>query len=240
MIKNKKSNTGPQKAYAAAKILLGSKGLSKGEMRDILSFVLQSYGSDEERKKVRKLISNEFYYYQGPHHGRDILDMVWDIAEAVENKRKVRIQYERLEGKKTVVRVVKPLGVLFSEYYFYMMAYIDGIEKEKLKSPTIYRIDRIRALEMLEEHFQIPYSEKFQEQELRNAAPLMWGGELKRLKFWYSGPSLEAVLDRLPTAKVLVEEDGKYFLSAEVIGNGAEMWLKGQGERVNMLGYEEK
>ncbi len=51
-----------------------------------------------------------------------------------------------------------------------MLVYVDGLEKENPETPIIYRVDRIRDLEVLEEHFQIPYSEKFQEQGFRNAA----------------------------------------------------------------------
>ena len=69
--------------------------------------------------------------------------------------------------------------MLFSEYYFYMLAIIDGVPSEysKTSTPTIYRIDRIEKLEVLDEHFKIPYSERFKEQEFRNKTPLMWVGK---------------------------------------------------------------
>ena len=56
----------------------------------------------------------------------------------------------------------------------------------------------------------------------------MWGGEMKRLKFWCNDLALDAVLDKIPTAKVIEKENEKYLISAEVVGNGAEIWLKGQ------------
>ena len=37
---------------------------------------------------------------------------------------------------------------------------------------------------------------------------------------------IDAILDRLPTAKILSEEDRKYVVEAEVFGKGIEMWLK--------------
>ena len=63
----------------------------------------------------------------------------------------------------------------------------------------------------------------------------MYSGELRRVKFAYSGPSIEAVLDRLPTAEILAEKGGCYTVSAEAYGNGIDMWLKGQGEKVEVL-----
>lgn len=230
LLENGQKKSKNREIYAVSKILMGSKGLAYTEMERILQHLLENCQEDKERKELRKLLLNEMYNYRGPNHGKEILDLIWEIAEAAEYERKVRIQYQRLEGRKKVERVLKPLGVLFSEYYFYMLALIDGVllKYGKTNSPTIYRIDRINKLEVLDEHFQIPYSERFKEQEFRNQAPLMWGGELKYLKFWYSGPSLEAVLDKIPTAKVIDKVQENYLISAKVIGCGAEIWLKGQ------------
>ena len=36
----------------------------------------------------------------------------------------------------------------------------------------------------------------------------MYGGKLRKVKFKYSGLSIENVLDKLPTAKILNEKDG--------------------------------
>ena len=60
----------------------------------------------------------------------------------------------------------------------------------------------------------------------------MYGGKLERIKFRYTGPSLEAVLDRLPTAKVISEDADGWTISAEVFGKGIEMWLRSQGDYV--------
>ena len=43
---------------------------------------------------------------------------------------------------------------------------------------------------------------------------------------------MEAVLDRLPTARILKEEDGAYVIEAEVYGKGVDMWVRGQGEDI--------
>ena len=63
----------------------------------------------------------------------------------------------------------------------------------------------------------------------------MYGGKLKKIKFKYSGSSVEAVLDRLPTSQILDEQEGVYTISAEVFGDGIDMWLKSQGENVEMV-----
>ena len=63
----------------------------------------------------------------------------------------------------------------------------------------------------------------------------MYGVKLKIVKFMYKGSCVEAVLDRLPTAKILDEEDGVYTISAEVFGKGIYMWLRSQGDMIEML-----
>lgn len=146
-----------------------------------------------------------------------------------------------MKEHKLVQRKIEPRAILFSEFYFYLTANISGIDKEKAFDeekdafPTIYRIDRIRSLKVLEEHFSIPYKEHFEEGEYRKRIQFMYGGKLQRTKFWYNGPSVEAVLDRLPTAKILKEEDGKYLITAETFGIGIEMWLRSQGAYVEIV-----
>lgn len=43
---------------------------------------------------------------------------------------------------------------------------------------------------------------------------------------------MEAILDRLPTARIVDEVDGKYVIQAEVFGDGIDMWLRSQGENI--------
>ena len=62
----------------------------------------------------------------------------------------------------------------------------------------------------------------------------MYGGKLQKVKFEYSGTDV-AVLDRLPTARIIKEEDGKYVIEAEVFGKGNEMWLRSQRENVKIM-----
>ena len=69
--------------------------------------------------------------------------------------------------------------------------------------PTIYRIDRICAFRATGEHFTPAYARRFQEGEFRRRVQFMYGGRLQKSRFRYTGPSIEAVLDRLPTAEIL-------------------------------------
>ena len=127
---------------------------------------------------------------------------------------------------------------MFSEYYFYLAAFLDdksGFENPDDLFPTIYRIDRIKSYQILDEHFKLPYKDRFQEGEFRKRVQFMYGGKLETIRFRYTGPSLEAVLDRLPTAKVVTQDESGWVIEAEVFGKGIEMWLRSQGEYVQLI-----
>ena len=134
-----------------------------------------------------------------------------------------------------VKRTIEPVGILFSEYYFYLAAFLRDVDREKTFAnkddmyPTIYRIDRIQSFKITNEHFNMPYKDRFEEGEFRKRVQFMYGGKLKRIRFKYTGMSVEAILDRLPTAKVIEEREDGTIIEAEVFGgDGVDMWLKGQ------------
>lgn len=224
---------------AVCKILLESRSMRKDEMLPILDKLLDCAVPEDSRKAVKALIANEQLHYLEPHHGQHILDGLWQIGQAIKNQQVMEIEYERIKEPKTVKRRVQPVGLMFSEYYFYLTAFLEskeGFENPDDLFPTIYRIDRIRNFTVLDEHFRIPYSERFEEGEFRKRVQFMYGGRLERIKFRYTGPSLEAVLDRLPTAKVISQDDEGWTVSAEVFGKGIEMWLRSQGAYIQSYG----
>ena len=81
----------------------------------------------------------------------------------------------------------------------------------------------------------MPYKDRFEEGEFRKRVQFMYGGKLKKIRFKYTGMSVEAILDRLPTAKVIKDDEDGKVIEAEVFGDGVDMWLKGQGENVTLL-----
>ena len=63
----------------------------------------------------------------------------------------------------------------------------------------------------------------------------MWPGKLRTIRFEFSGPSVQAVLDKLPTAKIIERDGKKYLIEAEVYGDGIKMWLHSQGTWVKVI-----
>ena len=54
----------------------------------------------------------------------------------------------------------------------------------------------------------------------------MKSGRLNTIRFTYSGPSVEIILDRLPTAVIKDEKNGVYTIEAETFGDGAKTWVR--------------
>lgn len=227
---------------AVCKILLESRSMRKDEMLPILDKLIDCCVPAESRRAVMELIANEKFHYVEPHHGQPILNGLWEIGQAVQQHRVMEIEYQKLKNHEIVHRVIEPVGILFSEYYFYLAAYIRDIDRKEAFAnpedayPTIYRIDRIKRFHVTGEHFRPAYASRFQEGEFRKRVQFMYGGKLQTVKFTYCGPSVEAVLDRLPTAEIVSQGDTSWVITAEVFGKGIDMWLRSQGDYVKLEG----
>lgn len=222
---------------AVCKILLDSRSMPKDEMEAILDKLLRQCTSPNVQRLLGQILVNERFYYIPPHHGQRLSQRLWTLGQAVWNHSVIEIVYHTQRGERKERRL-QPVGLLFSEFYFYLTAFIEGIDRSQHFEntddpfPTIYRVDRIEKIQVLNKHFQVPYSQRFSEGEFRKRVQFMYGGRLETVHFTYKGPSVEAVLDRLPTAEILSEHDGCYEIRAEVFGKGIEMWLRSQGEYI--------
>lgn len=228
---------------AVCKILLESRAFTEAELDSILNKLVACCTPVQNLQAVQELIGNERFHYVPPHHGKKFVDKLWKLGEAIRDHKVLEMDYVGTHNGTTKHRRVQPVGILFSEYYFYLAAFIEGIDKKEHfanpedRSPTIYRVDRIADFTVTADRFDIPYKDRFQEGEMRKRIQFMYGGKLRRIRFKYTGPNIEAVLDRLPTARIMEDlPDGGQVVEAEVFdGNGLDMWLRSQGEWVEML-----
>lgn len=226
---------------ALSKILLDSRAFPKDEMQNLLNKIILCSAPAESQKMIKEQVANEMFHYVEPRHGVDVTENLWEIGQAIHNNQYIEIKYQGIQGSTIKTRKLKPLAIMFSEYYFYLVAFIDS---EKVREnfnvlndafPTIYRIDRLQGLKLLDEKFYVPYKNRFEEGEFRKRIQFMYGGKLRRVKFRYKGYSVEAILDRLPTAEAVKQDDGTYIVIAEVFGYGIDMWLRSQGDLVEIL-----
>ncbi len=228
---------------ALCKILLDSRAFVKEDMTGMLDKLISNCVPKTNQQLVQDLIRNEEFHYVEPRHKSKFIDTIWELGQACHSGNIIEIDYKRIKDHSVVTRRLKPVAIMFSEYYFYLTAFIDDpnvrsdFDEKDDPFPTIYRIDRIQKLTVTGEKFHIPYRDRFEEGEFRKRIQFMYGGKLQRVKFLYRGPDIDAVLDRLPTAQVLDydEETHTYTVTAEVFGKGIDMWIRSQGDYVEVV-----
>ncbi len=226
---------------AVSKILLDSRAFTKKEIGTILDKMISGCVPLENLKLVSNLIANEKYHYVELNHKSSVKEMLWELGEEVKNQRLIEIIYQKqVHSADIVKRIVQPVSIIFSEYYFYLNAYIveedgKGNYEHVYDYPAIFRIDRIKQYRDLGIPFRIPYSDRFEEGEFRKRIQFMFAGKLMKIQIKFTGKSVDAILDRLPTAKIAAEQEDGYIIEAEVYGKGILMWLLSQGTAVEIL-----
>ncbi|MFR6184839.1 MAG: helix-turn-helix transcriptional regulator [Lawsonibacter sp.] len=167
------------------KILLDSRSMPKDEMEPILDKLLSRCASPQSRKLLGQILANERFYYVEPYHGKRLSNQLWTLGQAIWSHSVVEAVYRTQQGERKSRRL-QPVGLLFSEFYFYLTAFIEGIDRaEHFENaddpfPTIYRVDRIEKLQVLDEHFQVPYSRRFSEGSSGSGSSSCTAGNWKR------------------------------------------------------------
>ena len=214
-----------------ATILLESRGLTREELQQVVDKMLVQC-SPESEKRIRTLLKNELFHYKPVKNARLMGSLLWQLAEAKTKQHCLQVTYKAVRSKKYHPLKLLPLGIMFSEMYFYLLAKVAGQEQE---TPVAFRVDRIGECETLEETFSVPYEARFQEGIFRSETQLMTTGELLKVKLRFWGKSLEAVLDKLPNAKIISQDDKGTVLKVQVYAKGAKMWFLSQAEYLEVL-----
>lgn len=213
------------------KVLLGSRSLRRDEMMELVDTV-RSLPTSPHTKELYRAIEAELASYTGPTHDQSILKMQWDLSHCITERKIIRLCYQK-NGGDIVERDVCPVHIVFSEFYFYLVAYIEG---EDHSYPAYYRLDRIRSFRVRKKKYAPSLSEAFSVRELCRSAPFMYAGEKpEKIRLRCLRPALEAVLDRLPAYEIVEENGEEAVIEANVFGEGLMRWLAMQGDRVEVL-----
>lgn len=241
MIGNENSMMTNSEILAVSKILLESRAFTKDELEEILNKLIECCVPIRSMKLVSELIANEKYHYVELDHKEYIQDKLWQIGCDIHDHNLVSLNYIRAnEPEESVKRVIEPVAILFSEYYFYLNAYIvekdnNGNYVHKYSYPAIFRIDRIANYKKLDEKFKVSYLNRFEEGEFRKRVQFMYAGKLEKIQMKFYSKNPEPILDRLPTARILEKGDNEYKIEAEVYGKGIIMWILSQGNKIEVI-----
>ena len=221
--------------FALLEVLIGSRAFSRTELLTLVD-KLKRFTTAEDRKKLKTLVSKEIYHYTEVNRDCDsVQDVLWQLINCIHEKREISIDYYRMDRSRVTHRL-RPASVMFADYYFYLIAFeADG----DLSTPLYFRVDRIKSVTVHRKRFSAYDTPEFDEGLLQQRSLLMWPGRLRTIRFEFTGPSVQAVLDKLPTAKIIDRDGGRYLIEAEVYGDGIKMWLLSQGAWVKVVSPEE-
>jgi predicted DNA-binding transcriptional regulator YafY len=222
--------------FALVEVMIGARAFSGMELLTLVN-KLKRFTTTEDRPKLNELIRKELYHYpEVKHDCESVQDVLWQLINCITDKQEISIEYYRMD-RKWVTHRIRPASVLFSDYYFYLIAFrVEDAENR----PTYFRVDRIKELTVHRKNFAKGEVSVFDEGLLRKRSLFMWPGPLRTIRFEFSGPSVQAVLDKLPTARIIERLGGnKYLIEAETYGDGIKMWLLSQGAWVKVVAPEE-
>ena len=211
--------------FALVKVLIGARAFSQTELLT-LTEKLKRFTTGEDRPKLDELIRKEiFSYSEVKHDCESVQDTLWQLINCITQRREISVEYYRMD-RAWVTHRLRPASLMFTDYYFYLIAFkTDG----DAKKPLYFRVDRIKHITEHRKRFHGNEAE-FDEGLLRRRSLFMWPGKLRTIRFEFDGPSVQAVLDKLPTARIIERMGGrKYLIEAEVYGDGIKMWLLSQG-----------
>lgn len=218
--------------FSLVEVIIGARAFSKMELLTLVD-KLKKFTTPVDRLKMNKLIRKELYHYPEVNHDcESVEDNLWKIVNCITERKEISIEYYRTD-RKWVTHRLHPASVMFTDYYFYLIAFrTDG----KTDKPYYFRIDRIKQITIHRKTFDTFETPEFDEGLLRRRSLFMWPGKLRTIRFEFSGPSVQAALDKLPTAKIIERLGGnKYLIEAEVYGDGIKMWLLSQGTWVKVI-----
>jgi len=220
--------------FALVEVMIGARAFSKEELLH-LTAKLKKFTTPEDRQKLNELVRKELYHYPEVKHDCDsVQESLWQLVNCISERQEISIDYYRMD-RKWVTHRLRPASVMFTDYYFYLIAYLAEGNTEK---PYYFRIDRIRQIVVHRKKFATDDTPAFDEGLLRQRSLFMWPGKLQTIRFEFTGPSVQAVLDKLPTARIIEREGRKYLIEAETYGKGIKMWLLSQGAWVKVIAPE--
>lgn len=213
------------------KMMIGCRAFSKMEMLEIVN-KLKCFTSYNDRIMLDKIIMKEMYHYNEVNHDcKSVIDNIWKLTRCIYEKIEISVTYYKI-SRDIVERRIMPVAITFSDYYYYLIAY--RCDENDWK-PLYYRVDRIVNVIEHRRHFVIDKEHDFDEGELQNKIQYMFPGEYRKIRFEYSGVSVQAILDKIPTAKIVDKIGDTKIIEAETFGTGINMFLLSQGSRIKAL-----
>lgn len=216
--------------FSLIEVMIGARAFSKEELLTLTN-KLKGFTTATDRPVLNDLIKKELYHYTEVKHDCDsVQETLWKLAKCITEKREITIEYYRADRAWKTHRL-RPASVMFTDNYFYLIAFNTEGTPDK---PLYFRVDRIKYITEHRKLFTIDDAPEFDEGLLRQRSLFMWPGKLRTIQFEFTGSAIQAILDKLPTAKIIERNGRTYTVEADVYGDGIKMWLLSQGKRIKV------
>lgn len=212
LINTKNNRLSKEQVLVIVKILIASKALVKSDIGEIIDQLLSHVAVDP-------LLLNEKVVYEDLHQNKSLLSLIWGISTAIQKRKVITIDYLQEGEAIPTAKILKPLAVIFSTHYFYLIGDNQDI-------PTVYRMDRIQHFREMAINFEFPSVHPLQVED---------ANDLTHIRLLYKGRSPEIVYSRFPTAHLVSQNNHEYVFEAEVLEYGMKEWLLSQGADMEVL-----
>lgn len=220
-----------QELLALLEVMIGARAFSKEELLTLTN-KLKGFTTVQDRPMLNDIIRKELYHYtEIKHDCVSVQESLWKLAKCITEKREITIEYYRADRAWKTHRI-RPASVMFTDNFFYLIAFNTEGTPDK---PLYFRVDRIKYITEHRKNFTIEDAPEFDEGLLRQRSLFMWPGKLRTIQFEFTGSAIQAILDKLPTARVIERTGRTYTIEADVYGDGIKMWLLSQGRRVKVI-----
>lgn len=159
---------------------------------------------------------------------RDVVDR---ISQAIVDRQIVEIDYYTMSRKKKTRRKVAPYKIWFFDGAFYLVGYC-GLRKDI----RIFALDRIKALQLTDETFEMP--EDFKVENFMQTSFGVFHGKPQNVRIRFAAEVAGYISEKTwhRTQKINPQKDGSVIFEARVAGTDEiKYWLMRWGSKAEVL-----
>ena len=108
-------------------------------------------------------------------------------------------------------------------------------DNEDYDYPAFFRLNRIESFVLTVDRYSLKLFEEYNMGIMKQCVQFMYAGNLLNIKLKCLASAVEAILDRLPNAKVIERSGNSVIITAKAFENGFIRWVLSQGKAVEVL-----
>jgi len=217
--------------FLAGNFLLQQKGFPYQKDMHLALLKIENLLQKDNKKYIREVKDSISFSIQKLKDYEDYSETFTLLNEAILNKRHIHLKYYTISRDEITTRTVNPYHLMFRQGVWYLIAYCHWRQEIK-----IFRIDRIKEMEILSETFDIPAD--FSLTTYMGKTWQVVRGEDIAIKVKIFPPASRWVKEEIRHSTQKIEElpDGSIIFSAEVSGLlEVKKWILSMGKNAEVL-----